>query len=953
MEIIQRFLHFLSQKIVFVYNWIVYLLTKLVFGGMKLYSLLTNKDISKYNLLVRKTVNILIAVIWIFILCFIICYHDIICEILYIIPDYCPNSIYCLFPYISKHIIERIICSIGFLIFGWTLILFSYGFFRKHLMCLFFMFWGISIWGIFLYANYDSSQALQKKYVLPLIIESGNDINNALSSFFPSRGDTDVATIQKHYKVDEKQNLNVGCYILFHCIAYLFCGIMTTSLWGRRFINHLHNIATLDENKYVFWGQELDERCLILGQDIYNNHLHSEIVVSLFDNHVANYIDENRLYDNFYQNHFILRIYNENYFPFSNLYAPNHFFISDDETWNLKGCIKLLEERKKFSIKNKVDIFIRLGEGEKCDLYKKILDSIQIATSQEEEKKNTIQTQSTESIPSDLHIVSTQTSTILTEQTVLPQQTIQITQAKQPVQKMLPEQLEQATQANQPTESDKPQRIFENTYIHVFNESELIARDFINHHPMLNAPPIKNNIIRGSLKLKNETTMNVLLLGFGWQGRNLLSNIVENSQFYTEDQKEFESPIFIDILDKNEKSFAQYKSLHREACLKYHLNFHVCDVISSQFLDWMSVKIQYYDRIIISLGEDSLNMEAYSLLQRLKKLDNCKEHLEIFVKQNHLPFEELKQYDCKLNDSGLKKNIFGLISTIYTSSIILDESIDNIAKYLHVFYKEREEEIKKENEKEIKKEIEKEKTLGKIEDSQKKSDDYKKGFINRINDILNEEVDAYKNISDEEVDKKWNEASPYDKQSSCAQAEGVKNLLYLFGYQIKNNDSENNEEVAQRYNNINKTNNDHSDKLLSDLKNKIIDNPQIKDFLAEIEHMRWEAYMLMKGVKPWYVDQHTTYQEAKINNFKASQVDAKNRHAALIEFKRLPYVDTILRHLKLMKDSNDSCQSKTIDLSDWTTSTPIPSALQKYDYNVNLLPLILKKAKVEITRINS
>ncbi len=899
---LQRIIHTLGQLYIWFYNLLISLMTCLVFYVYLLFELICKallylislpcKKINNQNetyIINNTRINIIQRYIK---KCIIFFFLLFIWGILIIKPIWLqkllPNYFLHSFIYISQDLFVRIICSIGFLGLGWTLILFSYGFFRKHTSLLLILFCIISLLGIALYAKYDLLYLQQERTLHTTILGSGNDINNALSSFFPSRGDIDVNQVQKNYDTNkanlyknqdekkakinsENESKNLICmYVLFHCIAYLFCGIMTTSLWGRRFVNHLHNIATLDKNKYVFWGQELDERCLILGQDIYNNRLHSEIIVSLFDNHIANYIDENRLYDNFYKNHFILVIYDENYFPFSNLFAPYHFFISDDEAWNVKGCIKLLEERKKYKIKKKIDIYVRLREGEKCNFYETILDSLQFPSLSEKDSESASKTQ---------------------------------------------------------------KNILKNIYIHVFNESELIARDFINNHPTLQAPSVIKNINHQTFKLRNGTKLKILLLGFGGQGKQMLANIVESSQFLTEDQKKFKSLLSVDIIDKEKNTFEQYKALRSNACKKYNLNFNVCDVMSAKFLILMGEKMGDYDRIIISLGNDNLNMEAYLLLLKLQKTCDCKKDLDIFVKQCHLPFEFIKQVNYGFKDSNLNEHIFGLMSSVYTNAIILDESIDHIAKYLYTIYK--------------------------IVNNTKYNFKTKRAFFSIIHSILNNNDAQYNKISEKMVSREWQEASIDSKQSSIAQAIGLKNLLYLLGYKIIDNNIENlswfNKLLFLMRSNISNRQNNN---LFNVLKNQIISNYDIKDILAENEHMRWEAYMLMKGIKPWIITIFTTRQEVLIkdpnkgNVADAKHVDDRYQHGALVDFKRLRYVDAVLEQLDQTHDLNASCYSLSKDISNLKSKKFNPSKLQIEKYNVNLLPFVLQKAKVSIAKIN-
>lgn len=800
-------------------------------------------NFSTENTLLRKIKNFVILGLLITISYFFIFYPDTIQKYTY---DFCKNifSLYypCIIFIVPQSIFVRIICSIGFLVSGWTFILVSYVYFRKHKFILLLSFCIISFLGIVLYAYHDSCRVSHEKSKDRLILESGNDVNNALSSFFPSRGDTNFEIIENNYSENTTQDdrsdipenwkmlkskVLVGYYVLFHCIAYLFCGIMTSSLWGRRFVNHLHNSTTFDKLKYVFWGQELDERCLLLGQDIYQNCYQAEVIISLFDNRVANYIDENRLYDNFYEKHFILRIYNENYFPFDNLFAPYHFFISDDELWNVKGSIQLLEERKKYGIKNKFDLYIRLGEGDKCAIFENLLNDLS--------KK------------------------------------------------------------------------YSDVNLHVFNESELIARRFVQKHPTLLAPSIKDKIINQTAKLQKDAQLHILLLGFGWQGRQLLSQIVGSSQFLTDGQKEFKSPLSVDIIEKQSKNFSQYRKLREIACNKYNLFFYECDIFAESFISWLTYgqKFKKYDRIIISLGDDALNLEAFALMQKLKKIFVSKNNLEIYVKQNHLLFDQVNQYN-----KDIKKSVFGIMSDIYTKDMILDENIDVMAKYLHAIY-----DFKSKNEENFK---------------------IKKDFYKNINYIL-ENGDKYfdKNeIIQKKVNKTWQSLSLYNKKSTRTQAEGLINLLYLLGFEINNSGTQD---------------------TLNDLKNIIESEDIIKYKMAEIEHMRWEAYMLMQGIMPWNINEKTTREEAMIDNkIKTNQVDKKFRHGALVEFKWLPYVDKILEYLESFTEAQDSCKNKGIDVPDNPPDLDMkpPTKSQEYNYDVNLLPIILKIAGIKIKKMN-
>ncbi len=578
---------------------------------------------------------------------------------------------------IFEHWSTRIICSAGFLGLGWSLILLTYNIFRGNFARIV-LFVSVAIFGISIYEYYDTLEKEDKYSSTAIVIKVANDMNNALSSFFPSRGDTNLEEIgNKQKKNNDKQidkantlKLSVCLYVIYHSIAYLVFGIFTMSVWGRRLSNYFQYILSLDEDKFIFWGKNLEDTFVMLGRDIYKNKFDSKVIISLLDDCIINNNDETRLYDQLNNMQLVLNFYNIQSLPFEGLFASNHLFITNDEAWNLEACMILINERKKYKINNSIDIYIRLNDMDKNNLQ------------------------------GDDKILTDSNDTIL---------------------KYLK------------TSIDNPEKL----RFHVFKESELIAYDFIDKHPTALAPSIRNIIDYKIAKLRKEIKFKILLLGFGGLGKKLLSYIVENSQFLMDNQPQFKSPLYVDIFDKQGETFDIYKALRIDACLKYNLTFEKCDIFSSDFLNKINNKLCEYDRIIISLGDDTLNMEAFDLICKLRKIYNSKDNLEIFVKQDQSLFKQLSlnilnsDYD---SIKGYKTNIFGLNSSIYTCENIIDEKKSYIAKYINIFY-----------------------------------------FIG-----YNKEVNTL-----------WNNLSQNEKQSAYSAAERIKNALYVLGYKISDVDETN------------------------------------------------------------------------------------------------------------------------------------------------------------------
>jgi hypothetical protein len=682
-------------------------------------------------------------------------------------------------------IIFKILSSIGFLGIGWVFVIFSYGIFRSKFRRLMF-FLAVLTLGIVVYTIYDINSSENT------IILSYINVNNTLSSFFPSRGDMDSESLKQ-------VNIVVACcYAIFHSIAYLTFAIFAMSHWGRRLANIINNEITLDKFKYIFWVNSADERSLHLGHDIHRKKLNAEVVIEISDEYIPDSFFENRLYDTINKSKIILDIYENDHFPVNSLYAPYHLFISDDEKWNMKMSYQLLKMRKYYKIKSCMDIYIMLGHGDKIQVYDEWL-----------------------------HLNDNESVTF-----------------------------------------------------HIFNEAEITARNFVYSHPTLAVPSMK--VLKNVLKLEKGSEYHVLFLGFGWQGYQLLRYITGSSQFVTDGQLEFKSPFYADIIDMSGNTFNQYSKITEIACEKYNIHFEQMDVMSDEYLKWMKKHLHEYDRIIISLGDDERNLDAYAMILKLRNIFGAKEHLEIFIKKT-------SNYNYIRSE-----NVFGTISSVYSYETILDEGVDVMAKYLNARYAWDYDESKK-----------------------------NKDFSEVDNDYINE---------------KWNQAKLSDKYSSREAAEGIKNCLYLLGYEIKHGSGA-------------------SEEAFDELK-AMIRNGAVLSVLAKNEHLRWEAYKLMLGVRPWLVNSDTTYEEAMKSNFKSNQEKINYRHAALVDYEDLPKVDAILKKMKEVYDQArnegmpfDIKAKCGFDVN--TLDLEKPSPLQNSDIHfMEFIPEVVKVAGYSIRKIN-
>ena len=213
--------------------------------------------------------------------------------------------------------------------------------------------------------------------------------------------------------------------------------------------------------------------------------------------------------------------------------------------------------------------------------------------------------------------------------------------------------------------------------LYIFNQSDLTARKFIMDHHMLNVVPddkIENLLVHYDFT--------ILILGFGWTGREVMNKCICDSQFLG-------STFSATIIDDNfQKENGSYPLLYDECIDAYNLKFiqeeSVCQVGSSGFYKWLEKKIGSYDRIIICMGDDRKNLDAALTIFRVYEKLELNYENKIFV---HV--KEHGNY-CYCN---YPITLFGDLTDIYSYDTLINEKMDEIAKLVNYVYCETKPEI--------------------------------------------------------------------------------------------------------------------------------------------------------------------------------------------------------------------------------------------------------------------
>ena len=332
----------------------------------------------------------------------------------------------------------------------------------------------------------------------------------------------------------------------------------------------------------------------------------------------------------------------------------------------------------------------------------------------------------------------------------------------------------------------------DNVELHIFNQSDLTACQFVEQHPMLNCPGIKENIDTDALMVRGR--FNLLLLGFGWAGRELLNKCICDAQFVG-------STFSATVVDRHlKKKYGHYPVLFDECVREYNLDFNpegVCDIYVPRFYKWLSNRLRQFNRVIVALGDDKLNIEVSGRIARLflsdgkMTVDECRglvfAHVRQRTKYNHY-------YDNREN-TAIPFTVFGNVEGIYKQDEVIAETRDDIAKAVNFVYDRHN--------------------------------------VPLFASIDMNAADTLWKGQEKNDEGNYKVATLFDKDSSRAVVQNLDNIARVAGGDAKLEQLIKAEQGDSR------------------AKQKL-------DILAENEHLRWNAFQFTRGIRCWPLDEIST-----------------------------------------------------------------------------------------------
>lgn len=204
----------------------------------------------------------------------------------------------------------------------------------------------------------------------------------------------------------------------------------------------------------------------------------------------------------------------------------------------------------------------------------------------------------------------------------------------------------------------------------VFSIPDLAARQ------LMETCPVYETIELDTCEARVYSDFTLFLAGFGRMGVEVLRKALYSGQFYG---GQFRAIVTDSAMECREGTFNNRYSGIRD---NYSIQFVQADPGSSAFYDLILRYINEINYVAICLEDDRISMETALEVQRLLRRNGVKRPVVIAVQVSGS--EELIHY--QENDLLPGIRIFGRISDIFTESIIINESMDKMARTMNTLF---------------------------------------------------------------------------------------------------------------------------------------------------------------------------------------------------------------------------------------------------------------------------
>ena len=170
------------------------------------------------------------------------------------------------------------------------------------------------------------------------------------------------------------------------------------------------------------------------------------------------------------------------------------------------------------------------------------------------------------------------------------------------------------------------------------------------------------------------TDFNTLIIGFGQIGTNVLRKLIEQGQFVGSTFHATVIDKYINILQ------GRFEHLYPGVMANYAIHFIEAEVGNAKFYTEIKNIIESLNYIVISLGDDNLNIQTALEILEINNIKN-KKSLKIFVK-----LEDESHWKETLNEFRDQIFIFGESDKVFSDKNILQSESERRGRIVHAVY---------------------------------------------------------------------------------------------------------------------------------------------------------------------------------------------------------------------------------------------------------------------------
>jgi hypothetical protein len=386
--------------------------------------------------------------------------------------------------------------------------------------------------------------------------------------------------------------------------------------------------------------------------------------------------------------------------------------------------------------------------------------------------------------------------------------------------------------------------------VRVVREPTLVACDLLWNHPMHDVPGVSRSPVEGPSGI-----INVLLVGCGAHGKVLLRDLVQDAQLPG-------VSLHVTVVDRDSAAFSFLRdhapdALRPSQICPFDIRFRRCDAFSSEFWSLMPARATplappppgrkspppLWNRIVLALDDDLANLRLALRIQRHYRANRLFDTLG--SNGPSVVFARVR---------GLRNNDYVKALEVVTGSISVFGG------------------------------------LGTVYGTASFPGSPEENAAKQLNWIYHQNG---KNDPPQSPETRWRATSSFHRESSRAAVFGFRNILWLLGYQACPAPS------------LAPSSAHAIDTAFLEKRLDALPAPIFRR-LAETEHLRWNAFHLLRGFRPWTKKEYSsmlpsmareiadtspaTGEAPDTRGVKENQLDTLRCHAAIAPFDLLPAI---------------------------------------------------------------